>query len=125
MKTILTISGISGLIVVLKGALAAHYYPEFLDTYSLDIIDTALVFQMFHTLAVIAFSLNSNNFLRFKNAAIFMLIGILLFSGSLYLLAFSAQLPAFIPGIAGPVTPIGGLFFLAGWFSFLFSVWKK
>ena len=111
--------------VVIKGALAAHYYPGFLDAYSLDIIETALLFQMFHTLAVIIFSLNEKSFQTYKTAAILMLIGILLFSGSLYLLAFSAQLPAFIPGIAGPVTPIGGLFFLAGWFSFLFSVWKK
>jgi uncharacterized membrane protein YgdD (TMEM256/DUF423 family) len=57
-------------------------------------------------------------------AAVLFLIGILFFSGSLYVLA-TADLTGFPRGLAGPVTPVGGLFFIGGWAMLIFAAVKN
>jgi len=98
---------LSGFLTVALGAFGAHGLKALLTEYdTVDIWDKAVLYQMFHTLAllVLAFRPTVNT-----GAAIGFLIGICVFSGSLYVLAVT-NLRWF-----GAITPLGGLAFLIGW----------
>ena len=97
--------------VVGFGAFGAHALESMLDDYSLDIWQTAVQYQMFHTVALLAVHwLVTEKFdTRLNKAGYAFIVGIILFSGSLYLLALTGM-----PWL-GMVTPVGGLAFLAGW----------
>ena len=103
----------AGFLSVALGAFAAHamkgrYSPEMMT-----IFETGVRYQMYHALALLAAGLLSRQdpLPVFHAAGLFFLAGVLIFSGSLYLLV--------ITGIRtwGAVTPLGGLLLLAGWAS--------
>ncbi|TVR78296.1 MAG: DUF423 domain-containing protein [Chitinophagaceae bacterium] len=123
---ILAIIALSGFLSVMIGAMAAHWLDDIIDEQAIKNIETALLFQIFHTLSALIILLLC---LQYKNISIIipklMLFGILLFSGSIYLLAFSEYIPSFVRGIAGPVTPVGGILFLVAWGILLFNSLKK
>ena len=101
------------LLAVMLGAFAAHGLKAVLDTQQLALFETASRYQMYHALAllVVGVMLTNPQFSRslLKLAAFAFILGIILFSGSLYLLALS--------GITwlGAITPLGGIAFLSGW----------
>lgn len=108
----LTLVALSGFFCVALGAFAAHGLKNILDVKALSWIDTGLEYQMFHIIAVLAVALSAlrdNQFARLSMSS--WLIGILLFSGSLYALAFEAS------NVIVWITPIGGTLFLIGWIS--------
>jgi uncharacterized membrane protein YgdD (TMEM256/DUF423 family) len=114
--------GLSGAIAVALGALGAHFLKSKLDTGlitpdQLNGFDTAVKYQMYHTLAMLALVILSKNMShKFINWAFnCFLIGIVMFSGSLYFLCTRNLLGAEWLKALGPITPIGGLFFIAGW----------
>lgn len=118
----LTIIGLLGAIAVALGALGAHFLKSKLPTGlitpdQLNGFDTAVKYQMYHTLAMLALVLLSKNIShKFINWAYnCFLIGIVMFSGSLYFLCTRNLFGAEWLKILGPITPIGGLFFIAGW----------
>ncbi len=118
----LTLIGLLGAIAVALGALGAHFLKSKLPTGlitqdQLAGFDTAVKYQMYHTLAMLALILLSkNNPHKFINWAFnCFLIGIVMFSGSLYFLCTRNLFGAEWLKVLGPVTPIGGLFFIAGW----------
>ncbi|HEU5220293.1 MAG TPA: DUF423 domain-containing protein [Gemmatimonadales bacterium] len=96
---------------VAAGAFGAHYLKGSLNSDQLDIWHTAANYQMYHALAlIVAARLLSRHPTRLLRAACgLFLAGILLFSGSLYLLALTDA------SILGVITPLGGLAFLAAW----------
>ncbi len=102
---------ISGAIAVIMGALGAHALIGVIDAKDIERVVTASTYQMYHTilLAVLAsFEYRLNN----ARASIWIFsIAIVLFSGSLYLFAFT-QITLF-----SYVTPVGGLLFILGWLS--------
>ncbi|MDH3600600.1 MAG: DUF423 domain-containing protein [Candidatus Tectomicrobia bacterium] len=103
----LRIAAISGFLTVALGAFGAHGLKALLTEYNtVDIWDKAVLYQMFHTLALLllAFRPTVNT-----GAAMSFLIGICVFSGSLYLLALTNV------RWLGAITPLGGLAFLIGW----------
>jgi len=104
-------------LAVATGAFGAHFLKTRLSIESLVVYETAVRYQMYHALALIlvAFGLHFFYSPWLLTAAWCFLIGTILFSGSLYLLVFSA-IRAW-----GMVTPIGGLFFLMGWLSFFIA----
>ena len=112
MKLFLSIAALSGFLSVALGAFGAHALREKLDPHYLDVFKTGVQYQMYHTLALLAVALlikwiPGSGLL---NASGWLFIaGILIFSGSLYILS--------VGGIRwmGAITPIGGLCFLAGW----------
>ena len=115
--------GLLGTISVSLGALGAHalknQLPGGLITVDqLNGFDTAVKYQMYHTLAmllVIILNKDLNN--RFLNFAYnLFLAGIILFSGSLYLLCTRNLMGLDGLKVLGPITPIGGLLFVGGWF---------
>jgi uncharacterized membrane protein YgdD (TMEM256/DUF423 family) len=121
MNAWLVVAAINGFIAVAAGAFAAHGLQGRLDAHALTIFETGARYQMYHALAIglAAFAARSAAASSAANgAAVFFLIGIVLFSGSLYLLALT--------GIRalGFVTPFGGLAFLVGWGALAWSATK-
>lgn len=105
---------------VVLGAFGAHALKDILIARStVSVWETAVRYQMWHALALLVVSLFPEK-QTFPGAAMpFLVIGTLLFSGSLYALATGA------PSWIGPITPIGGLCLITGWSLLLFSVYKN
>lgn len=99
-----------GLTGVIAGAMGAHSLESHLSESQLNSYETATRFQMFHALLLVGLGILArspeNNLL--KGAIWGIIIGTLLFSGSIYLLVLT-------PVKVGIITPIGGLFLIAGW----------
>ena len=100
------------------GAFGAHGLKDLVDPAALDTFHTGVRYQFYHTLAmgmVLAFwhrpELRQK---RLGQAITCWAVGILLFSGSLYLLSLQ-DVHGLPVAMLGPVTPVGGLFFIAGW----------
>lgn len=113
----LLIAALSGLIAVALGAFGAHGLKGYLAPYLMDVYQTGVQYQFYHTLALLAVAVLA---LREPGRALSVAgwcftLGIVLFSGSLYLLAFSGT------HWLGAVTPIGGLAFLVGWAALAYS----
>jgi len=116
----LIISGsISAFIAVALGAFAAHGLKQHFGEYELAIWQTAVDYQMTHSLGLILMGLLAKSFsINLNKPGLIMLAGIVLFSGSLYVLSLS--------GITtlGMVTPIGGMCFLLAWVWLAVRVYK-
>ena len=117
----ISLGALSGLLAVSFGAFGAHALKNRFDDYSLGVYTTAVEYQFYHSLAllavgVIALALPQTVLLR--SAGWLFLLGIVLFSGSLYVLAFT--------GVKwlGAITPLGGLAFIAGWACLVAAGWK-
>ena len=118
MSRILTLAGASGALAVILGAFAAHGLKAHLSPEQLQTFETGVRYHMYHSLALLALGAiaSRGGGGSWTTRACWMFAaGILLFSGSLYLLSTRELL-----GIAhwrwlGPVTPLGGLCFIAGW----------
>ena len=107
----LSAAGVSGFLCVALGAFGAHGLKHILDAYGKDIYETAVLYQMFHTLALLGVGLLQRAFPKsdFNFTGWCFVIGMILFSGSLYLLSLTQ-----IKWL-GAVTPLGGVAFLSGW----------
>ncbi|WP_158769895.1 DUF423 domain-containing protein [Paraglaciecola sp. L1A13] len=120
MKIYLVIGAFSAMLAVILGAFAAHGLKNQLSDNLLGVFQTGVQYQMYHSLGLILLVLVAQIMPSPQLAwsAAFMTTGILLFSGSLYLLA--------ITGIKwfGPITPIGGLCFIIAWAIFIFTAVK-
>lgn len=115
------LGSLGGLLGVAFGAFGAHALRDRLDTYSLGVYETAVQYQFYHSLALLAAGLllvQFPNSILLKSSVFLFLLGILVFSGSLYLLSFT--------GIRwlGAVTPLGGLAFIAGWGCLAAAGWQ-
>ena len=110
-RTIIAIAAIFGLISVIAGAAGTHALRDTIDASALRTFETAARFQMYHALALLGVGILSMRWqTRILTAsAILFTTGILLFSGSLYILALSGI------GIFGAIAPIGGISLMAGW----------
>lgn len=120
-KLFLQFAAISGAIAVALGAFGAHALKEKLTTNGyLDTYQTAVAYQFYHTLALIGIGLLAMKYTStwINYAGYSMMVGILIFSGSLYILCFT--------GIKwlGAITPIGGLAFILGWVFLLVAITK-
>ena len=111
MNVWLLIAAINGALAVASGAFAAHGLQGRLDAPALQVFETAARYHMYHALAiaVAAFAIRDAAAGAATTAAAFFLAGILLFCGSLYLLALTGV------RVFGTVTPFGGVCFLVGW----------
>jgi len=101
-----------GFLAVAIGAFGAHALKPLLTaTGRLDTYELAVRYQFYHALAMLAVGILMNQFgsKALYYAGLFFFLGILLFSGSLYVLCFTGL------GVLGAITPLGGLLFLLGW----------
>jgi uncharacterized membrane protein YgdD (TMEM256/DUF423 family) len=131
-KRLLIFSGFSGAIAVALGAMGAHLLKSKLESgliteTNLQTFETAVRYQIYHSivLLLLAFFAKQLNSKLINKAAICFMIGIVLFSGSLYLLSCSKIIGISNLNILGPITPIGGLFFIIGWLLLAFTGIKK
>ena len=121
----LLIAALSGFFCVAIGAFAAHGLSKVLEPKALAWIETGVKYQMFHTLAILGVGIAQlcrESLLASKMAnvaASSWVLGVLLFSGSLYALALGAG--QFLVW----VTPIGGTLFLIGWLCLAYGSLKK
>ena len=120
-KNLLMIAGISGALCVVIGAMGAHALKDKLPLENLQTYETAVRYQFYHTLALILVVILSDKIQsKFLNyASTLFIVGIILFSFSLYFLALRP-----IMGIGneemkwiGAITPLGGVSFILGWVS--------
>ena len=111
------IAAISGALAVILGAFGAHGLKPHLEAYQLSIYEKGVQYQFYHSLALLVAGVleaqkGGSKWLNY--AGWLFLAGIVCFSGSLYLLA-CRDLLSFPVAWAGPVTPLGGVGFIAGW----------
>jgi len=112
----------SGLSVTL-GAMGAHSLKNVLTEKKISAFQTATEYMGYHGLAlilvgIICIQLAESSAKSLKKVGVLFTTGILLFSGSIYILTFDG------PRLFGPITPIGGLCFMAGWFVFAGVIFK-
>jgi uncharacterized membrane protein YgdD (TMEM256/DUF423 family) len=125
-KRIYIISGVSfAAIAVGLGAFGAHALKARLQADMLQVFETGVRYQMYHSMALILTGLLSEKINSIKYAGNFFIAGILLFSGSLYLLSTKEIFSDGTMNFLGPVTPLGGLCFLAGWGILLYALVKN
>jgi len=103
------------------GAFGAHALKAHLSSDKLLVYETAVRYHFIHALGLLAIGvlLRSVDGELLRWSATLVLVGILLFSGSLYLLTFGA------PRFMGIITPIGGLALIAGWILFATTMWRQ
>jgi len=125
-RTYLSVGALLGGIAVALGAFGAHGLKKIVPAETVSTFQTGVQYQMYHSLALLIVGIVYEKFpvkwLKWSGACF--ILGIGLFSGSLYALtALKAADKIGLNGI-GAITPFGGLFFIAGWL-FLFLAFVK
>lgn len=124
-NSLLLFAGVSGLSAVALGAFGAHGLKPLLSQEMLNAYESGVRYQFYHTLAVLFLSYHSYTSLPFvKRAVMFFILGIILFSGSLYLMSL-ASIAGNTWRWLGPVTPFGGLCFMLGWLFLILQALRK
>lgn len=120
MRTYLLIGALLALLGVMLGAFGAHSLKNILDANALATFEVGVRYQLYHALAVIVLGgLAAQANLRWcRRAALLFIVGCVLFSGSIYLLALTGM------KWLGPVTPLGGVCFMAGWVALVIGLIK-
>jgi uncharacterized membrane protein YgdD (TMEM256/DUF423 family) len=111
------IAGVNGALAVAAGAFGAHGLQGRLDAHALSVFETGARYHMYHALAIglAALAMRGAAAQTATYAGMFFLGGIVLFSGSLYVLALTGMRAAAF------VTPVGGVAFLIGWVLLAYS----
>lgn len=120
-KVFITLASLSGMLAVALGAFGAHALKNRLDEYALGIFQTAVQYHFYHSLALLMVGIlcvTHPNMALLRSSGWLFALGILLFSGSLYVLSLSGL------RWLGAVTPLGGLAFIAGWGCLTAASWK-
>lgn len=117
MKNFILITGIFGALSVILGAFGAHALKELISPDQLTSFKTGVQYHQIHTLAMFMTALlylyKPSKILKW--AFYGFTIGILFFSGSIYLLSCRDLLNVSNTGLLGPITPLGGLIFISSW----------
>jgi len=122
LRPALVLGALFALLAVMAGAFGAHGLRGVIDERGLEVFQTAVTYQIYHSLALILLAILpvaglSRRLLGI--AAGFFVAGILLFSGSLYLLVLTGL------RWMGPVTPVGGIGFMVGWILVLMAGFRR
>ncbi len=117
------IGALSAAVSVIAGAFGAHALRGSVDPEMLAAFETAVRYQMYHALAIVAAALageqwGNGNARKFRAAGFLFILGTLLFSGSLYTMVLTGA------RWFGAITPIGGLLFIAGWLVLVWAGWS-
>jgi uncharacterized membrane protein YgdD (TMEM256/DUF423 family) len=117
----LFIGALNGFLAVAAGAFGAHGLEGRVPASSITIFQTGAHYHLIHALAIVAagFAAQGGAGGRANSAAWLFLAGIVLFSGSLYFMGLTQSLALVL------VTPVGGVFLLAGWAMLAAAAWKK
>ena len=111
---------IFGITAILLGAFGAHALREILSERQLDSFETGIRYQMYHALLLVL--LSQIKYLQTKSVLLMTVIGVFLFSFSIYLLSIKNYWGMEYLSFLGPVTPLGGLLLILTWGSLLVKV---
>jgi uncharacterized membrane protein YgdD (TMEM256/DUF423 family) len=115
-----------GALSVALGAFAAHGLKKIVSESAVTIFETGVRYQFYHVFGLLAVAIlygnYPNQFMRWAGLAF--IIGTVLFSGSLYLLTYKEAMSVNGLKWVGPVTPLGGLAFIAGWVMLFLGIKK-
>lgn len=120
-KLFITLASFSGMLAVAFGAFGAHALKSRLDDHTLGVYQTAVQYHFYHSLALLAvgvIALSYPHTALLRSSGWLFIVGIVIFSGSLYLLSLSGL------RWLGAITPLGGLAFIAGWGCLAAASWK-
>jgi uncharacterized membrane protein YgdD (TMEM256/DUF423 family) len=124
-KKLITTATILGTLAIILGAFGAHALKKVLTPEQLITFETGVRYQMYHALFLLFLSSLTTLTDKSKKAILILVqLGVLLFSGSIYLLATN-DLTAFDFKVIGFVTPIGGGLLIAAWCVLLYQNWIK
>ncbi len=120
-RLIVATAGLLGALAVVLGAFGAHALRSVLDDKALAVWQTGVDYHFRHVLALLAVGLlvRAQATRTAAFAATAFVLGIALFSGSLYALALGA------PRFFGAITPLGGVAFIAGWLALAWEAWRS
>ena len=126
-KKFITTGALLGAIAVALGAFGAHGLKKIVPAETVQTFQTGVQYQMYHALALLLTGLLyekcSQKFVR--TAGVLFIAGIILFSGSLYLLTAGKAAGTASLDKAGIITPFGGVAFIAGWLFLFLAVMRK
>ena len=124
-KKIISTGAILGMIAIILGAFGAHALKKVLSIEELSTFETGVRYQMYHALFLIFIGIINELSQKTKKTIYnLVLFGVLLFSGSIYLLATNS-LTSFDFKVIGFITPIGGLLLILAWGVLLFHTLMK
>lgn len=126
-KAYLATGALMGALAIALGAFGAHGLKKIVTEDAVQVFQTGVQYQVYHSLALlvtgILFEKFPNRFIQWAGTCF--ITGIILFSGSLYLLTMFKALETGDLKIYGMITPFGGLFFISGWLLLFIGITKK
>jgi uncharacterized membrane protein YgdD (TMEM256/DUF423 family) len=121
-KRIIITASLLGMLAVVLGAFGAHGVKPKISLEEMQTWQTAVDYHFYHVFALLFLSTFSRVRSRLINISYwFFTVGIVLFSGSLYILAAKSLLDLTQISFIGPITPVGGLCFIIGWTALLLA----
>lgn len=124
-RKVISTAAILGMVAIILGAFGAHALKKVLTLDELSTFETGVKYQMYHALFLLFVGLSSMAEKTKKGIAVLIVTGVVLFSGSIYILA-TKNISGIDIKAFGIVTPIGGLLLIVGWFwLFLTFITKK
>lgn len=116
MKKMLVTGVIFIIVSIVLGAFGAHALKAHLSADRLASFETGVKYQMYHGLGLLLLAILTKHIqLPWERIRKVLTIGVVFFSGSIYLLALQSILGVKYGAFIGPITPIGGLFLMIGW----------
>jgi uncharacterized membrane protein YgdD (TMEM256/DUF423 family) len=125
MKNSMAIGAYSMALAIVLGAFGAHGLKNIVSVNGVEIFNKAVYYQVIHSLGILVTAYVLKGEKALKTLRMLFLSGIVGFSGSLYLLTFADMLPIALKQVVGPLTPIGGMFFVASWVYFAMAFRKE
>lgn len=125
-KVFLRIGSILALVAVTLGAFGAHVLKGMISEEQLVTFETGVRYHFYHALAILLVDL----FIHFRKTSLLITagwlftLGVICFSGSLYVLSFRNLIPFSVSWL-GPITPLGGFLFILGWGALFLSGFSK
>jgi uncharacterized membrane protein YgdD (TMEM256/DUF423 family) len=126
-RRVVVVAGVMGFIGVMAGAFGAHGLREHLTEKLRETFEVAVRYQMYHAVALLGVAwLSERTGGRWARVAAWLLvIGVVIFSGSLYVLVIGEMRQPGHWRWMGAVTPIGGVALMAGWLSIMIAALRR